>query len=56
MEELVNTSNNQETSVANSDILQTLKAIQVQIGSFAKSLDNINSWREEVDAALTEDD
>ena len=55
-EESVNTNNNQETSVVNSDILQTLKAIQAQMGSFAKRLDNINSWREEVDNALTEAD
>ena len=48
----MNTSNNQENSVANSDILQTLKAIQAQMGH----LDNINSWREEIDAALIEGD
>ena len=49
----MNTSNNQEMSVANSDILQTFKQIQMQMGLLAKSLDNINSWRQEVDAALT---
>ena len=31
--ESVNTSNNQETSVVNSNVLQTLKTIQAQMGS-----------------------
>ena len=50
----MNASNNQETSIANSDILQTLKAIQVQMALFAKILDNINFWSKEVESALTE--
>ena len=40
MAESVNASNNQEASVANSYIFQTLKAIQAQMGLFAKSLQN----------------
>lgn len=49
----MNTSSNQEMSVANSDILQTFKPIQMQMVSLAKCLDNINLWRQEVDAAHT---
>ena len=56
MEESVNTSNNQENSVANSDVLQTVKVIQPQMVSFSKKLDNINFWREGVYAVLTEGD
>ena len=56
MEVPVNTNNNQETSVAICDILWTLKGIQAQMGSFTKRLENINSYIEEADAALTEGD
>ena len=48
MEESANPSNNPETAITNSDILQSLKKRQAQIGWFAKSVDSINSSRDEV--------
>ena len=55
MVESASPSYNQETRTANSEIWQSLKASQAQIGSFAKSLDSINSSRQEIDAALDGD-
>ena len=56
IKETGNTRNKQETPLSNSDTLQTLKATHVQMGLLAKRLGNINSWREEVDVALTKGD